>query len=519
MTNLNENQNLNYEQKKNNGKGVFYGVIAVATLIVAIIGATFAYFTASASSSNEALKATAAHVQVNYHEGRQLVATNLIPSSATVVAQAYANKTAYEKNIEQGCTHTTGTANTESNPESYTEAGQWSCPTGKSAYSTGDVGTKCVDDNGYYVCAVYQFTVTNSSNVKQALTAYMQINKNDFRTVEKSAGDSPIDDNNANGALKFMTVRSGDLINVGAIDSTNDNCTNDLYAQDVTQGIKSTKFCVPVYESCTQSLIETQGHDCYKKTTKDHYQASSNCTSELIGTPGHACYGKTTEDKYLLWKNDVAADGDTVHKADQTNPATGQSYGEANGVFTDTSGDYYYFNTTAVPQSLHRNGNQAVFNGEILPSIGRNYLSTGNKLVYMYNTQSKEEANLKVGTPDSPDNLPTVYADSNGYLYESAQACASGKEFNAVCSENPVYFSTTSCQRVKEEVRDGETVTVKDESCFGVYGQVNRTFYIVAWLEENDKSQDEDQDKTFATTIHVTSGSLDANGGITGYMN
>lgn len=33
-----------------NGQGIFYGVIGVATLVVAIIGATFAYFSASAST-------------------------------------------------------------------------------------------------------------------------------------------------------------------------------------------------------------------------------------------------------------------------------------------------------------------------------------------------------------------------------------------------------------------------------------------------------------------------------------
>lgn len=35
-----------------NGQGVFYGVIGVATLIVAIIGATFAYFSASVTAGN-----------------------------------------------------------------------------------------------------------------------------------------------------------------------------------------------------------------------------------------------------------------------------------------------------------------------------------------------------------------------------------------------------------------------------------------------------------------------------------
>ncbi len=37
---------------EDNGKGLFYGVIGVATLIVAIIGATFAYFNASKEASN-----------------------------------------------------------------------------------------------------------------------------------------------------------------------------------------------------------------------------------------------------------------------------------------------------------------------------------------------------------------------------------------------------------------------------------------------------------------------------------
>ena len=34
--------------ENNNGRGIFYGVIGVATLVVAIIGATFAFFAASA---------------------------------------------------------------------------------------------------------------------------------------------------------------------------------------------------------------------------------------------------------------------------------------------------------------------------------------------------------------------------------------------------------------------------------------------------------------------------------------
>ena len=39
------------KMENNNGRGIFYGVIGVATLVVAIIGATFAYFSASITSN------------------------------------------------------------------------------------------------------------------------------------------------------------------------------------------------------------------------------------------------------------------------------------------------------------------------------------------------------------------------------------------------------------------------------------------------------------------------------------
>ena len=38
-------------EQKNNRRGIFYGVIGVATLVVAVVGATFAYFTATASNN------------------------------------------------------------------------------------------------------------------------------------------------------------------------------------------------------------------------------------------------------------------------------------------------------------------------------------------------------------------------------------------------------------------------------------------------------------------------------------
>ena len=44
------------EENNRKGPGVFYAVVGVATLVVAIIGATFAYFSAQASTGAEDIK-------------------------------------------------------------------------------------------------------------------------------------------------------------------------------------------------------------------------------------------------------------------------------------------------------------------------------------------------------------------------------------------------------------------------------------------------------------------------------
>ena len=59
-------------ENHNNGRGIFYGVIGVATLVVAIIGATFAYFTASQSSNNGDITGNAASVSFGFAICEQL---------------------------------------------------------------------------------------------------------------------------------------------------------------------------------------------------------------------------------------------------------------------------------------------------------------------------------------------------------------------------------------------------------------------------------------------------------------
>jgi hypothetical protein len=75
----------------NKSRDIFYGVVAVATLIVAIVGATLAYFSIMAGSEEGAVKARAAVVSVNYTDGTKVItqAKKLIPSSLDVMQFFY----------------------------------------------------------------------------------------------------------------------------------------------------------------------------------------------------------------------------------------------------------------------------------------------------------------------------------------------------------------------------------------------------------------------------------------------
>lgn len=74
---------------ENNGKGLFYGVIGVATLVVAIIGATFAWFTATAGSGEEAKEILkTGTLTISYSDGQYATTENLKPATKAQVADA-----------------------------------------------------------------------------------------------------------------------------------------------------------------------------------------------------------------------------------------------------------------------------------------------------------------------------------------------------------------------------------------------------------------------------------------------
>ena len=135
--------------ENNNGRGLFYGVIGVATLIVAIIGATFAYFSVSANIANK----------------------NDIAGST----------------VELSDTTITGTLTRET-PSTVSMVPLKTADLQKGI--TGEGGQQCIDANGAKVCDIYTLTINNTSNAPVSLAGNLTITATDMADLRWSLLES-----------------------------------------------------------------------------------------------------------------------------------------------------------------------------------------------------------------------------------------------------------------------------------------------------------------------------------------
>ena len=118
------------EKKNININNVFYGVIGIATLMVAVMGATFAYFTASANN-----------------------ATTIIGNMATIDFELSVKKVTNADDKKGGLI-----------PMSNNMMEQ--------ALTKNGI---CIDDNGNAVCQVYKITVNNTSSSSMFVDGYVSL--------------------------------------------------------------------------------------------------------------------------------------------------------------------------------------------------------------------------------------------------------------------------------------------------------------------------------------------------------
>lgn len=120
--------------EKEDKRGIFFGIVGVLTLIVAIIGASLAYFSINAKSDKDALIVQSATVKIVYEDGDKLLnVEELIPSTQEIAIRT----------LER-----TGDTN-----------------------SAGEYYKACEDDNGYTVCGYYDFTLTNGGPNEMNISA------------------------------------------------------------------------------------------------------------------------------------------------------------------------------------------------------------------------------------------------------------------------------------------------------------------------------------------------------------
>lgn len=130
-------------ENRENSQGIFFGVIGVATLIVAMIGATMAYFTASQSGKENAVTAKASQVIINYTDGDTMTgAEELIPAYANVASAGY-----------------------------------------MFGYGDDDSKSQCIDDKGNGVCSIYHFEVENKGDQSIDITGKITVSENGFENL------------------------------------------------------------------------------------------------------------------------------------------------------------------------------------------------------------------------------------------------------------------------------------------------------------------------------------------------
>lgn len=124
---------MEQKKQKHDINNIFYGVIGIATLMIAIIGATFAYYTATASNNNTI---TGNMATINF---------DLSVAKVTDADDTKGGMIPMSNNMmEQALTSANGI---------------------------------CIDNNGNAVCQVYKITVINSSTASMFLDGYVSLSK------------------------------------------------------------------------------------------------------------------------------------------------------------------------------------------------------------------------------------------------------------------------------------------------------------------------------------------------------
>ena len=172
------------------GSGIFLGVVSVATLVVAIIGATFAYFSASVSSNEGTIGATAYEFDVKVTNIKMIQPENVDKLGGIIPMNV----------------------NTQVSGK------------GMLLYALNDATNKCVDSNNYQVCALYEATLSNGGSKAVTLNLAVKTDTNEagsggeafsdltFQALNENTGTYSL-----NGAAKTLMTKTGESVDITGV--------------------------------------------------------------------------------------------------------------------------------------------------------------------------------------------------------------------------------------------------------------------------------------------------------------
>ena len=220
------------EENNRKGTGVFYAVVGVATLVVAIIGATFAYFSATATNNDTIVGGTATG--------------NNIALAVTPIAPVTEAKTRTEnmipmlkENLQKGL--------------------------------TGTGGKSCIDANGNTVCQVYKVTVTNNGATAVKLDATLNLE------TAKGTGEG------SGTNMKWQLIENATT--EGTVGTMKPQGTAALFADDLSLAASGTKdYYIVVW------LLETNGP---QDSSDAGINYTGTVTVNAVGADGSSTSGLT----------------------------------------------------------------------------------------------------------------------------------------------------------------------------------------------------------------------------------
>lgn len=312
-------------EQRNNGRGIFYGVIGVATLVVAIIGATFAYFTAVAYGNNTVISGNMASISfgvsvgIKEDPGRE---SGMIPMSNEMIEAAANNN--------------------------------------------------CKDANDNAVCQIYEITVSNTSSAAMFVDGYVALaggsgvptdkgkdatsNKTTMRWTQVfptkiETDDGEVDAYSTAGEYKLGAADTTKVEYTTAIapeadpDADRDGFNNDNIILDDTFQGETTILGTP-YVSVTSNFIRISDHTLLSEATGDSLPVldadfdRSDYTSTLVLSQQlqpEDTDGDVVKYYILVWLSETGENQNPNDEADEDDMLATDETNFFNGVVTFNS--------------------------------------------------------------------------------------------------------------------------------------------------------------------------------------